>query len=371
MAGLVMIQNAFPPTIPSSMKSRDVEVNEILKINNLIITESITATSFSDGTATLTGGTLSGLVTPTSGTDAVNKTYVDSIVGGESTWKTSVLVGSTVNVVSISGLLTIDGTVVAAGDRVLLKDQSTATENGIYIAASGAWVRSTLFDTGYLAAGSVVVINSGTANATTTFQCTSAPGSDEVGTDNIIFIELTTVIGGSNTQIQFNDSGALGGSSALTWSGTTLATSGVLNVTNTTQSTSVSTGSVIIDGGMGIDKNVFCGGNVSAVEFFTTSDARLKMDVESIDQPLKLLDLMDPVKYKLNFRDDGITHYGVLAQDLQDQGLGDLVHETGDHLSVNYIDIIGILLASVQELKKEVRRNAARSTKVVDSLKAI
>lgn len=60
--------------------------------------------------------------------------------------KVDVRLASTANVASITGLLTIDSVVTVAGDRVLLKDQSTASQNGIYIVAAGAWTRATDFD---------------------------------------------------------------------------------------------------------------------------------------------------------------------------------------------------------------------------------
>lgn len=64
------------------------------------------------------------------------------------TVKEPVRLASTANVPAITGLLTIDGVVTVAGDRVLLKNQSTGAENGIYIVAAGAWTRSTDTDSG-------------------------------------------------------------------------------------------------------------------------------------------------------------------------------------------------------------------------------
>jgi len=352
-----MIQNAFPPTIPGTQQLNDSQINNNLKLTgNLNLTGIITASGFTDGTALLTGGTLSNLLTPIAAGDATNKAYVDSISGG--TWKGPVRVASVANIASISGLLTIDDVTLVAGNRVLLKNQTTGTENGIYVAAVGIWSRSTDLDTGASAAGVVIVVNEGTTQDNFIFQCINDPGFDVVGTDSLIFIQFGSgggTPGGANTQIQFNNAGSFGGSANLTWNGSILGTAGVLNITNTTESTSVSTGSVIIDGGVGIDKNIFCGGDVSAVEFLTTSDAELKKDVRTIQDPLRLLDLIDPIEYRLNFTNDDTLHYGVLAQDLQEQGLNNLVKQTGDHLSVNYNDLIGILLGSVQQLQNEIK----------------
>ena len=78
--------------------------------------------------------------TPVGSTDIANKQYVDSVAAGLS-WKQPVAVATTVNI-TLSGLQTIDGYLTLAGDRVLVKNQTTAADNGIYIAASGVWARS-------------------------------------------------------------------------------------------------------------------------------------------------------------------------------------------------------------------------------------
>ena len=58
-----------------------------------------------------------------------------------SDFKGSVKVATTQNI-SLNGLLTIDGVELSQGDRVLVKDQTSRSENGIYIASSGSWSRS-------------------------------------------------------------------------------------------------------------------------------------------------------------------------------------------------------------------------------------
>lgn len=84
---------------------------------------------------------------PTLATHLTNKAYVDQNLAGLK-WKNSVLVASDSNIaIATGGLLTVDGVgPLTAGDRVLLMGQTTASENGIYIVASGAWTRATDFD---------------------------------------------------------------------------------------------------------------------------------------------------------------------------------------------------------------------------------
>ena len=100
----------------------------------------------------LSGGTMTGSIViptgqhitvtdaPVNGTDAVNKNYVDANLAGLS-WKDSVRIATTTNI-TLSGLQTIDGLAVTAGMRVLVKDQTTASQNGIYVASATAWTRA-------------------------------------------------------------------------------------------------------------------------------------------------------------------------------------------------------------------------------------
>jgi hypothetical protein len=95
-------------------------------------------------------------------------------------------VATTANI-TLSGLQTIDGVTVAADDRVLVKNQTTASENGIYIADTSTWDRAPDFDGNRdIAKGTMVRVNEGTNNAGGWFSVSS---SDDitVGTDSITF----------------------------------------------------------------------------------------------------------------------------------------------------------------------------------------
>ena len=78
-----------------------------------------------------------------------SRQFVEEYVGKElakQDSKQSARVATTANI-ALAGLQTIDGIVLAAGDRVLIKDQATAKDNGLYVAAVGAWTRSPDADT--------------------------------------------------------------------------------------------------------------------------------------------------------------------------------------------------------------------------------
>lgn len=101
--------------------------------------------------------------TPINTNDAANKAYVDATSQGLVV-KSAVRVATTANI-TLSGTQTIDGIALSANDRVLVKNQSTASENGIYIVNAGAWTRATDADTtGELGGGTFVFVQSGTAN---------------------------------------------------------------------------------------------------------------------------------------------------------------------------------------------------------------
>lgn len=98
----------------------------------------------------------------------------------------SVRVASTTNIATLSGLLTVDGVTVSAGDLVLLKDQTTGTQNGVYVASASAWSRDTnLLATGSNAYNILIYVRNGTVNSGNTYQCTSSPGV--VGTNALVF----------------------------------------------------------------------------------------------------------------------------------------------------------------------------------------
>ena len=137
---------------------------------------------------------ITGLGTPTDGTDAATKAYVDSAAQGID-WKASVRAATTANVTLASDLENgdvLDGVTLATGDRVLVKDQSTGSENGIYVVkASGAPDRSTDADAGAeVTANFAVFVEQGTVNADQGYTLTNN-GAITVGTTALTFTQFT------------------------------------------------------------------------------------------------------------------------------------------------------------------------------------
>jgi hypothetical protein len=111
---------------------------------------------------------------PVSGNDVVNKTYLDFYAAGIS-WKQPVLCGTTANI-TLSGLQTIDGVTVVAGNRVLVKSQTAPAQNGIYLASATAWSRAPDADTWDELISALVFVESGSTLAGSAWYCTIQRG---------------------------------------------------------------------------------------------------------------------------------------------------------------------------------------------------
>lgn len=112
---------------------------------------------------------------------------VDRINGltGDLAIKTPVRVATTANI-TLSGLQTIDGVSLAAGDRVLVKNQTDAVDNGIWTASTSSWSRALDFDGSYdCVQGTLVSVTSGTVNEQTVWQLTTA--NPVIGTSSLTF----------------------------------------------------------------------------------------------------------------------------------------------------------------------------------------
>jgi len=142
------------------------------------------------------------LANPVNDQDAATKAYVDSVATGLDI-KASVRVASTGNIdLATGGLLTIDGVTLNDGDRVLVKDQTTASENGIYIAHSGAWTRATDADSDEeVTAGMFTFVEEGTANADKGFVLTT-DNPITLGTTDLHFSQFSGAgSGGANVSL--------------------------------------------------------------------------------------------------------------------------------------------------------------------------
>jgi hypothetical protein len=164
---------------------------------------------------------------PTQSSDLATKAYVDSLSNGLDV-KASVRAATTANI-TLSNTQTVDGVALSAGDRVLVKNQSTGSQNGIYVVASGAWTRATDFDNVpdiEVSPGTFFFVEEGT---------TQADNGYVVSNDGAITIGTTAI-----TFSQFSGAGQITAGAGLTKTGNTL------DVVGTTNRITVNTDSVDI-----------------------------------------------------------------------------------------------------------------------------
>ena len=150
---------------------------------------------------------LTNLLDPVNAQDAATKLYVDNAAQGLDA-KASCVAATTVSITLVGGQ-TIDGVTVVAGDRVLVKNQSSAAANGIYVVQTTSWTRSTDMDTWAEVPNAYVWIETGTTQADTGWVCTSNAGGT-LGTTAI-------------TWVQFAGAGSYTAGTGLTLTGTQFA----------------------------------------------------------------------------------------------------------------------------------------------------
>jgi len=163
------------------------------------------------GSVSLNSQTITNLSDPVNSSDAATKSFVEATAQGLDV-KDSCVAATTANITISSALNngdTLDGVTLSTNDRVLVKDQSTASENGIYVVAASP-ARAADLAAGSDAAGFFTFVEQGTTNADNGFVCTSNKGSAVVGTNNL-------------TIAQFSGAGQVTAGDGLDKSGNTLS----------------------------------------------------------------------------------------------------------------------------------------------------
>jgi len=157
--------------------------------NSTLDSSPIGSTSPSTGVFTNIATTTGTITTqPTGANDIVNLLALQSYAAGIS-WKQPCAVATLTNI-TLSGLQTIDGYTTLAGDRVLVKDQSTAANNGIYLASATAWTRSLDANVWDELVAAISFIEYGTQKGGAWF-CTAQPGGT-LGVTAVNWSQFTT-----------------------------------------------------------------------------------------------------------------------------------------------------------------------------------
>ena len=160
---------------------------------NKLNTAAVTAAKADlSGTWDFSSGTIRVPSTPTDDNDAVCKSYLDGIVGGGVYWKEPCVAASTANIdLSNPGTDSFDDVTLTSGDRILVKDQTTASQNGVYDfnGSTSALTRSSDSNVASELNGLAVFVKQGTENADQGFIQTAEISN--LGSDNVTFVQFT------------------------------------------------------------------------------------------------------------------------------------------------------------------------------------
>lgn len=169
--------------IPTHSATTSTELGYVSGVTSAIQTQL-------DAKLALAGGTMVGDLTlagdPNSALKAATKQYVDSVAAGLDV-KPSVVCATTANI-TLSGEQTLDG-VLTSASRVLVKNQSTASQNGIYVSAAGSWTRATDMDAWTEVPGAFCFVEQGTLYADTAWVCTADTGGT-IGSTSITWSQF-------------------------------------------------------------------------------------------------------------------------------------------------------------------------------------
>ena len=240
--------NSVTENVQTSLDAKAVKANNLSDLASASTARTNlglgTISTQNSNNVSITGGQISGLGSPSSGSEPATKTYTDNLVAG---LKTRIIcrVATTGNVDLTADLQngdTIDGVAVQTGNKVLVKSQSNASQNGIYtVVASGTASRSTDFDSIAELSGQMVIIQEGSTNDNKIFLCTTDSDAT-LSSDSISFSQVTPSNTGTVTSVGISGSEFTIGSSPVTSSGTiTLAVDnidatkigGTSNISNT------------------------------------------------------------------------------------------------------------------------------------------
>lgn len=203
--------------------------------------------NYNPASVVITGGTITGLPSPSGASDAANKAYVDALVAGIGGTRVAVRAATTANIVIATALNNgdvLDGVTLATNDLVLVKDQTAPAENGVYVVGVVP-ARSTSFNTMAKLAGMLAVVQVGTANIGTLWFCTSA-AAGTIDVDPVVITgvhitgtNLVSTPGASNVVISSSTGGA------ATVAGATQSLAGALSALDKTKLDGIEAGAEV------------------------------------------------------------------------------------------------------------------------------
>lgn len=216
---------AISTVAPSVTESQIVDGSILARLaSNEVVTGNWTFNS------TVTG------IDPSAGNHLATKQYVDAVASGLVPHE-AVRIATTANI-TLAGLQTIDGVALAAGNRVLVKNQSNEAQNGIYVAQTGVWTRASDFDgnpNNEVSSGDFVFVSQGTTQGGQGWVLITS-GAITIGTTGLTFSQVSSAGGGvSSVNVS-------GGTTGLSFTGGPITTSGTITASGTLSLASGGTG---------------------------------------------------------------------------------------------------------------------------------
>ena len=267
---------------------------------------------------------ITGLAAPTAANDAATKSYVDSTAQGLDV-KDSVRASTTANI-TLSGTQTIDGVSLVAGDRVLVKNQTTLADNGIYEVDASTWSRTTDFDDNdEVTAGAFTFIEEGTTNADTGWVLSTADPIT-VGTTGLEFVQFS----GAGTGVIAGDGLTKTGNTLDVGAGTGITVDATDVALDTSNSRNVDHTSVDITAGDGITG----GGDISATRTLTLGTPGTLTDATT--NAVTATSHTHAVTFPV---DSVNTQTGEVVLDNTDIGLGNVTNDAQLKVASNLSDV--------------------------------
>ena len=163
-------------------------------------------------------------------------------------------IGANINLAAAPN--TLDGVSLVLSDRVLVKDQTPSSLNGIYrvttlgTGSNGSWTRAADFnDYRQISSGALTFVEQGTTNGNIFYYIPGGEPNVQIGTTAITFANLFSSFTSTATLQTVTNYGN--------------STTNIITISNTTPATSTTSGALVVSGGMGIGGNLFIGGNLS------------------------------------------------------------------------------------------------------------
>ncbi len=247
----------------------------VISAGNLVIQGANVGITSTSGAIDVNNSKIINLATPVASTDAATKGYVDGVASGL-TVKDSVRALAATNIALDGSVTTVDGVSLNNGDRVLVKGQTAASENGIYVADTGGWTRSEDMNLAAEFVSAFAFVEEGTSYADTGWVMTTN-GPITVGTTNIAWTQFSGAgtflageglgLNGSTFNVKYDDSTIklnVGDNKLYVPGNISLSNP---NIGNATGVSLLLTGDANISGNLYIGGVTIANGNISAPNF--------------------------------------------------------------------------------------------------------